>query len=187
MFLVWSALLVALDQATKLWAQARFAPHGDELPLALGFSLTYTRNSGAAFGMFQDLSVPIGPVLLDGTLLLGLLSGVVAVALVAYLWRNARRLDSLTYVSLTLVLGGAVGNMIDRLRLGYVIDFIHFQVGSFDFPVFNVADSCVVLGATALLLHSLGSSDGSSREVASDEATPEYPSAEPGLEDAERR
>lgn len=154
MFLVWSALLVALDQATKLWAQARFGPAGDELPIGLGFSLTYTRNTGAAFGMLRDLAIPIGPVLLDGTLVLGLLSAIVAVGLVVYLSRRGGRLDRLSYAALTLVLAGAVGNMIDRLRLGYVIDFIHFQVGWFDFPVFNVADSCVVVGAAVLLLAS---------------------------------
>jgi signal peptidase II len=157
MFLVWSALLVALDQATKLWAQARFALHGEELPLALGFSFTYTRNSGAAFGMLRNLSIPIGPFVLDGTLVLGLLSAAVAAGLIAYLWRRGRSLDALTYGSLAIVLAGAVGNAIDRLRLGYVIDFIHFQVGSFDFPVFNVADSCVVVGAGLLLIHSFRS------------------------------
>lgn len=170
MFLVWSALLVAVDQATKLWAQARFAPTGDELPLALGFSLTYTRNTGAAFGIFQNLSIPLGPVVLDGTLLLGLLSAAVSIALIAHLWRNAGRMDAIAAVSLTFVLAGALGNMIDRLRLGYVIDFIHFQVGNFDFPIFNVADSCVVLGATALLVHSF----------LSEEERPERASRSPG-------
>ena len=154
MFLVWSALLVALDQATKLWAQARFGPTGDELPVGLGFSLTYTRNTGAAFGMLRDLAIPVGPIVLDGTLALGLLSAAVAVGLIVFLLRRGAALDALSYAALTLVLAGAVGNMIDRLRLGYVIDFIHFQVGWFDFPVFNVADSCVVLGAGVLLIAS---------------------------------
>lgn len=190
MFLVWSALLVALDQATKLWAQARFAAHGEELPLALGFSFTYTRNSGAAFGMLRNLSIPIGPFVLDGTLVLGLLSAAVSVGLIGYLWRRGRSLDALTYASLSIVLAGAVGNAIDRLRLGYVIDFIHFQVGSFDFPVFNVADSCVVVGAALLLIHSFGS-DAERRAHERDERSasfePRDADGDSGFEEAERR
>ena len=155
-FLVWSALLVLVDQATKLWAQDRFAGHGNELPLALGFSFTYTENTGASFGILRNLQVPLGPMVLDGTVALGLLSAAVSIALVIFLARRGRRVDPLTYGALTVVLAGALGNMIDRLRLGYVIDFIHFQVGAFDFPVFNVADSCVVIGAALLLLQGFG-------------------------------
>lgn len=182
MFLVWSGLLVALDQATKLWAQARFALHGDEMAVGLGFSFTYTRNTGAAFGMFQGLAVPLGPVTLDGTLLLGLLSAAVAVGLVLYLGRKGPDLGLVSYGALTSVLAGALGNMIDRLRLGYVIDFIHFQVGSFDFPVFNVADSCVVVGASVLLLRGLFGDGGRDRAKAAVAGRQDA-----GLEDAEQR
>lgn len=149
-----AALLVALDQWTKVWAQAAFAT-GDPLPLGLGFSLTYVRNTGAAFGMLRGVEVPLGPVTVDGTFLLGLLSLVVAVWLVVHLLRHGRNHGAWTRIALTAVLAGAVGNMIDRLRLGYVIDFVHFQVGWFDFPVFNVADMLVVGGATLLLLMNL--------------------------------
>ena len=74
--------------------------------------------------------------------------------LVIYLLRNGRNLATLPSVALVLILAGAVGNMLDRLRLGHVVDFLHFQVSNFDFPVFNVADSCVVIGASLLLLGS---------------------------------
>ncbi|HET8985650.1 MAG TPA: signal peptidase II, partial [Trueperaceae bacterium] len=86
---------------------------------------------------------------------LGLLSLLVSLGLIVYMARNARRLTLLTRTAFGLVLAGAIGNGIDRLRLGYVIDFVHFKVGSFDFPVFNVADSCVVIGAGLLILGSL--------------------------------
>lgn len=189
MFLVWTALLVTLDQATKLWAQSRFGSTGDELPLALGFSFTYTRNTGAAFGILRDLAIPIGPVVLDGTLALGLLSAVIAAGLLVYLWRRGRHLNAWGHAALTLVLAGAVGNMIDRLRLGYVIDFIHFQVGWFDFPVFNVADSCVVIGAAVLLIASFrdGRHDISSkREEPSFRHDVEDERFGPRLDDADR-
>lgn len=151
MHLLVAALLIAADQASKLWAKTTFEPGGSELELGLGFSLTYTRNSGAAFGMFRDLAVPIGPVLVDGTLLLGLLSAAVGLGLLVYLLRHAGRLPGLQLAALTLIFAGAIGNMIDRLALGYVVDWVHFQVGWFDFPVFNLADACVVAGAFLLL------------------------------------
>ena len=149
MTLLAAAALVALDQWTKAWAQSSFI--GEALPIGLGFSLTYVRNTGAAFGMLRGLSLPVGPVTLDGTFLLGLLSLGVTVWLVVHLLRHGRSHDAWTRVGLTAVLAGAAGNMIDRLRLGYVIDFLHFRVGWFDFPVFNLADVLVVGGATLLL------------------------------------
>lgn len=155
MFLVYALALVAADQLTKLWVVRNLPLGGDGIPLALGFELTYIRNTGAAFGMLRNLAIPLGFVTLDGTLLLGLLSLAVSVLLTIYLYRNLGRLSVLTMVALTLILAGAVGNMIDRLRLGYVVDFIHFQVGGFDFAVFNIADSCVVIGAALLLLGGL--------------------------------
>jgi signal peptidase II len=155
MFLVYALALVAADQLSKLWAVRTLPLGGEGLPLALGFDLTYIRNTGAAFGILRNLSVPLGFVTLDGTLLLGLLSLAVSVLLTVYMYRNLGRLSALTMVALTLILAGAAGNMIDRLRLGYVVDFIHFQVGSFDFAVFNIADSCVFIGAGLLLIGGL--------------------------------
>lgn len=153
--LVTAAVLVALDQATKAWIVATVPLGVREHSLGLGFHITHTRNSGAAFGMLRDLQWVLGPVLIDATVLLGLLNLVVSAVLVAYLLTRGERLDALTRAALALVLAGAAGNMIDRLRLGYVVDFIDFQVGSFDFAVFNVADSCIVIGAGLLILSGL--------------------------------
>lgn len=149
-----AALLVGLDQLTKSWV-VNGLEYGGRLPLGLGFSITHSRNTGAAFGILQDIRLQVGTLLVDGTFLLGLLSAAVSVGLLIYILLNRRRLDRLSGVALGLVLAGAAGNMIDRLRLGYVVDFIHFKVGSFDFPVFNVADSCVVIGAALLVISSL--------------------------------
>jgi signal peptidase II len=136
-----AALLIALDQVTKQWAESTFPLGGPGMPLGLGFNLTYVRNSGAAFGIFQD-----------GTLLLAILSLAVSLGILAYLIVRRHALLPLQRWALTLIFAGAVGNMIDRFLYGYVIDFIHFHMGSFDFPVFNVADSCVVIGAGLMIL-----------------------------------
>lgn len=148
-----AALLVGVDQLTK-YLVVNNMELGSSIPLGLGFALTHSRNTGAAFGLLRDLNVPLGPITIDVTFMLGLLSAAVSVALFIYLLRNGRRLTPLPAVALGLVLAGAAGNMIDRFRLGYVVDFIHFRVGWFDFPVFNVADSCVVIGAALLVLAS---------------------------------
>jgi len=154
-----AAALVALDQLTKAWVVANLPRDGTEIALALGFGITHTRNGGAAFGILRDLELRIAGLTIDGTVLLGLLSAAVSLGLIIYLLRNGRRLSAIQATAAALVLAGAAGNMIDRLRLGYVVDLIHFKVGSFDFPVFNVADACVVIGAGLLILGSLMGSD----------------------------
>jgi len=147
-----AAMLVVIDQATKAWVVATVPLGVREHTLGLGFHITHTRNSGAAFGLLRDLQWVVGPVLIDATVLLGLLNLLVSVALVAYLLLRGQHLDRVTRAAAALILAGAAGNMIDRLRLGYVVDFVDFQVGSFDFAVFNVADACIVIGAGLLLL-----------------------------------
>ena len=155
MYLLLAPLLITADQMNKLWIKQRFAFGGQELELGLGFSLTYVRNTGAAFGILRDFSVPIGSVIFDGTHMLGLLSGLIATALLIYLVFRGPPLKPLQSLALIFIFSGAVGNMIDRLRLGFVVDFVHFQIGLFNFPVFNLADSCIVIGAILLLLYSL--------------------------------
>jgi signal peptidase II len=142
MVLLVSAILIILDQITKVWAAQTFVLGGQGRYVGLGFYFTYVRNSGAAFGILQDLTLP-----------LAILSAVVAAIILVYLL--FQKLPPLQRAALTLIFAGAVGNMIDRFRLGYVIDFIHFNVGNFSFPVFNVADICVVVGAGLLLISSL--------------------------------
>ena len=143
MYLIVVLILVAIDQLTKWWAASTFPLNGPDLALGLGFHFTYTRNTGAAFGILQG-----------GTFLLGILSAVVSVAIFVYLLRHARTMPRLQLAALTLILSGAIGNMIDRFLLGFVRDFIHFYVQGFNYPVFNVADMCVVGGAALLLLSS---------------------------------
>ncbi len=149
-----AAGLVALDQATKALAVAEIAI-GERAASWLGFfHLTHVRNTGAAFGLLRDRGLDLGFATIDGVQLLGLVSLSVALAIAIALLR-ARQLPALVAWALGSLLGGAVGNGVDRLRLGYVTDFIQMQAGWFDFPVFNVADMAIVAGAALLVLSSL--------------------------------
>lgn len=156
MVFVVAGLLIVLDQASKLWVVHALPLGGPREPLALGFHLTYIRNTGAAFGIFQDV-----------TLLLAGLSAVVSVAILYALLRHGRSMPALQRWAFGLILAGAVGNLIDRVRLGYVIDFIDFYIpGVIDFAIFNVADASVVIGAGLLLLAAL--TDRSERQSTRD-------------------
>lgn len=146
-----ATLLVIADQLSKLFIIQNVPLHNEPIPLALGFHITHVRNTGAAFGLLHDLE--IGPI--TGTMILTLFSFIVSVYIVSFIVRYRDILDPLFKVGIGLVLGGAVGNLIDRLLLGYVTDFIHFFVKSFDFAVFNIADTAVVVGVILALLSML--------------------------------
>lgn len=156
-----AGLLIALDQLSKLWVVQTLPLGGPREPLALGFHLTYIHNTGAAFGILQG-----------GTLLLAVLSAGVSAAILYALVRHGRRMPGLQRWAFTLILAGAVGNLIDRVRLGYVVDFIDFYIpGVIDFAIFNVADACVVLGAGLLLLAALSDrGEGSEKKRADGDA-----------------
>jgi len=130
-----AAAVLALDQGLKLWATRALQP-GEVWPMGgRFFRLTRVHNSGAAFGLFPE-----------GTLAFLVTSAVVASLLFAYLlWRRPQGLKAWASA---LILGGALGNLIDRARLGYVLDL--FALGNF--PVFNVADAALVLGVGILAL-----------------------------------
>ena len=156
MTLLVAALLIVADQVSKLWMVSFLTFGGPDVTVIPGaLYLSYVRNTGAAFGMLRGVDLQLGPVHVDGTFLLGVLSAVVSVWLVWHLARHARDHGAWTRVALTLVLAGAAGNMIDRLRLGYVIDFVNVRIGWFDFPVFNLADACISIGAVLLIATTL--------------------------------
>lgn len=149
-FIVWmifAAIVVLADQATKA-AVIRWVPLYGDVPINDFINLTHQQNTGAAFsflagaGGWQRWFFVV-------------LATVVSAALVVWLWRI--RAGSLLALSagLTLVLGGAVGNLVDRIRLGYVTDFIQVWFGSWAFPSFNVADSAITVGAALLIIDSL--------------------------------
>ncbi len=168
MFIIFTIILIVIDQVTKIWTVNTFPLGGTGQYVGLGFYFTYVQNTGAAFGILQGISIPIGPMVINGTRLLGLLSLVVSIFIFAYIMRNRKDISLLQQSALTLILAGALGNMIDRFRLSYVIDFIHFNTSWLNFPVFNIADSCVVIGAGLLILSSLFTPEPKAKEKITD-------------------
>ncbi len=137
--------LVALlaDQASKGWILlALDLPARVDVPVAPGLDFTMVWNHGVTFGLLQAGSG-------TGHLTLGLAALVITALLVAWMRRTQRRLVA---TALGLVVGGAVGNILDRLRYGAVVDFIRVHALGYSWYVFNVADACIVCGVAALLL-----------------------------------
>jgi signal peptidase II len=144
------AATVVLDQGTKALVVRSLALH-EYVPLVDGLlSLSHVRNRGAAFGLLSDWDVPYQSALLAALAVLALL------AITLYFLRlpAAARLPRL---ALALVLGGAIGNLIDRVRLGFVVDFVHLYWRQHQWPDFNVADSAITVGVTLLVLDILRS------------------------------
>ena len=139
-------LVLALDQATKAWITANMASHETRSVIEGFLRLRYTENTGAAFGLFRDWT--------------GALS-IAAIIIIAVLILSASRVSSgnpVLVLALGAVLGGALGNLVDRLRLGYVVDFIEayglrLNIGGtiYTFPVFNVADSAITVGVILII------------------------------------
>ncbi len=129
--------LIVLDQVLKLWAERYLSPV--PTPFLPGLYLTYVKNTGAAFGLFQGNSE-----------LLGWASLAVGLALLLYLWIAGQRVSLAGQLALSFVATGALGNAIDRVGRGYVIDYL--DIGPGLWPVFNLADSLVVVGVLVLVL-----------------------------------
>ena len=139
LFLVVAALIVTFDQLSKLWIRAHLAL-GESLPLTDRLSLTYIGNTGSAFGL-----------LANRTFLL-IIIGIASLLIVLLFLRYLSQVTTLSMVSIGLIWGGAVGNFIDRLRFGYVTDFIYFRLwGDFYWPAFNIADAAITVGVFALI------------------------------------
>ena len=142
-----TAVIVLIDQLTKEAILGHFAP-GDTLRVLPVLDITLMYNTGAAFSFLADGGG--WQRWLFTALALG-----IAVAIVIWLRRLKARSQWMVACALSLVLGGAVGNVIDRIKLGHVVDFIHAHWGNAYFPAFNVADSAITVGAVLLLLDAL--------------------------------
>ena len=140
-------VIVVLDQWTKLLVLSHFDVPGDTVVLIQNFfSLTYVRNTGAAFG-FMATANPAFRVPFF------LLVPIVAMVFLSFLYRDLPAQARWRSLALGLVSGGAIGNLIDRVRLGYVVDFLDFHYHTeWFFPAFNVADSAICVGVAILLL-----------------------------------
>ncbi|HKW36939.1 MAG TPA: signal peptidase II [Burkholderiales bacterium] len=137
-----AALVVLADQATKALVLARFAV-GERFDLAPFFSLVLVYNQGAAFSFLSDAGGWQKPLLIA--------FAVGAAALVSVMIVRRPR-ERLLCTGLALILGGALGNVIDRLRFGQVVDFLDAHAGGYHWPAFNVADSAITIGAVLLIL-----------------------------------
>jgi len=137
-----------LDRLAKLAIERNISLH-DSLNIIPGFfRLTHVENRGAAFGLFADSPSEWKIAVLV------LFSLVALVIVCALLWKNSHAMTS-TGVGLALILGGALGNLWDRLVSGHVVDFLLFYIGQYQWPAFNVADSAIVIGAGLLVLEIL--------------------------------
>lgn len=140
-----TSLTIIADQTTKAIVLSSFLP-GEILPVIDGvFNLTLTFNYGAAFGLWSWLTPGTREIVLGLTIL-------AAMGLVGYFLTRPYYRTVSAQLALSAILGGAIGNVIDRIRLGAVVDFLDFYVGKHHWPAFNVADSAICVGVAALLL-----------------------------------
>jgi len=139
-------LVVILDQITKSLILDKLPLHHAISVIPGFFNLTHIRNPGGAFGFMADGSQGLRNLLFIGV-------STVAMGLIIYFYRNTPK--SLPYLAsaLAMIFGGAVGNLIDRLRYGEVVDFLDVYVGTYHWPAFNVADSAITVGMTVFIAH----------------------------------
>lgn len=145
-FAIWiyvALAVVVLDQLTK-WAVVRFVPLYERIAVMPFLNITHQRNEGAAFSFLANAS---------GWQRWFFIALALVVSVVLMLWLRRIRADqTVLAIGLSLVLGGALGNVIDRVMHGYVVDFIYFNWRTWDFPAFNIADTAISIGAGCLLL-----------------------------------
>jgi len=144
-YLILAAVIIILDIWTKQLVLARIRLH-EAIPVIPDFfQLVHVRNTGAAFGLGANASSKFVPILLN--------TGAIAVfcVVVVYALRTAVT-DRLLQTGLHLILGGAIGNLLDRFRFGYVVDFLDVYIGRHHWPAFNVADSAICIGIALLFL-----------------------------------
>ncbi|ABK44647.1 signal peptidase II, Aspartic peptidase, MEROPS family A08 [Magnetococcus marinus MC-1] len=139
-------MTLVLDQLSKVWAQQVLVNRGIEIMPGY-FDLTLVHNLGAAFGMFTNLAPFWRQFLLVGV-------AVVACIMILMMLRSAQTRYSAA--ALGMIMGGAMGNLLDRVRLGWVVDFIHLHWQTLSWPVFNIADTAITIGVAMILLEGFG-------------------------------
>mgnify|MGYP001817427722 CR=1 FL=1 len=137
------AVSVAFDQALKFWVESNMA-YQETIELLPVFALFRTHNEGIAFSMLTGL----GPWVLVAI-------AVAVICFVLWLWRSNPAARWLSHLGFGLIVGGAIGNIIDRALLGYVVDMFLFSLESWSFAVFNLADAFISIGAAAIILDEL--------------------------------
>ena len=144
-YLVLVAAILALDRWTKLLIQSRLDLDDTVSVIDGFFNITYVRNTGVAFGIFSSISSPAKSVLLSA------FAALAAVLVIGYSLRTPIG-NRLVHVALALILGGALGNLYDRVAYGYVVDFLEFYLRTYHWPSFNVADSAISIGVILLAI-----------------------------------
>lgn len=135
-----TAVLILADQLTKMWAVAQLHNANRIIPVIDGvFEFHYAENPGVAFSMLEGQRWIFIPITL-----------IISVVILVMMLRSPLRRYPLFNITCVLILSGAIGNLIDRIAYGYVIDFLYFRL--IDFPIFNFADCCVVVGAILLFV-----------------------------------
>lgn len=140
-------IVLVLDQLTKLWAISAVPRYGSVTVIPGFFDLVNIRNRGAAFGFLNDPSI-------DWQFWLFMAATAVALAAIHMMAKSSPE-DKLLFTGLGLILGGALGNLVDRIRMRAVIDFLDFYVGDWHWPAFNVADIGICVGAGIIILSML--------------------------------
>ena len=144
-----AVVVILLDRATKLWVVKHIEPGHAIVVIPRVFRITHVLNSGAAFSMFEGAAHPL---MVRQVLIWFSVAAVIVV--IGILWKAGRTV-TLMSVALALILGGAIGNLYDRVHLQYVVDFLEVHIVHYHWPDFNVADSSIVVGACLLLLEML--------------------------------
>jgi len=146
-WMAFAAIVVVLDQLTK-WAVIEWVPLYSRIPINSFLNITHQENAGAAWSFLADASG-------WQRWFLSALAVAVSFYITVWLWKLSESRQIVLSTGLALVLGGALGNVIDRLRLGHVIDFVQVLFGNWAFPSFNVADSAISVGAALLIIDAL--------------------------------
>jgi len=144
LFLTIASLVILLDLATKAWILSTMRIYDSFVVVKGFFSITHVRNPGAAFGFLAG-----APPLFRYLFFIAIT--VAAIALILYYLHSSRIEEPSLVSALALILAGAVGNLIDRIRFGEVVDFLDVYIGSYHWPAFNVADSAITVGAGVLM------------------------------------
>lgn len=143
-----AGLVIIIDQITKA-VILNFLPLYRSIAVVPGFfSLTHIHNPGGAFGIMSNQSSRLLNIIFLFVVSL-------AICLIFYFYKNTPKKHTLLATGFALILGGAIGNMIDRIRLGKVVDFLDFYIGNLHWPAFNVADSAISVGIVIFLFHLL--------------------------------
>lgn len=137
--------VILSDQLSKWWVMTVFVPHETRVVVPGFFNLTYITNTGAAFGLFAGDHGVIRQVFFVSAALAALVA-------LAYLFIHYRSKDRFFVCGIGLIAGGAVGNMVDRLRFGEVVDFLDFYINKYHWPAFNVADAAICIGVGLFML-----------------------------------